>query len=150
MWATAGLVRREQASLGRPHAEHLKEVSDHVDAGGGLRFAAPCQAQIVRSTGGFVSGYALVGKTLVAGLFVGVVVAGNVGKAATGRWRRNPNQSVRIRKRQRTQKEGVDDAEDRGVGADAEPQNDQRKDRKGAIFAESAQGVAQILQHFIE
>src|SRR5262249_6718434 len=150
MWTTAGLVRGEQASLGRPHAEDLKEVSDHIDAGGGLRVAAACQAQIVGGNEGLVSGYGLGGQTLVPELFVGVGGVGSAGKAATGRWRRNPNQFVRIRKRQRTQKEGVDETEDRGVGADAERQNDQRNDRKGSIFAESAQGVAQVLRHFIE
>jgi hypothetical protein len=94
--SAATLVRREQAAHGRLHAKNVEEVTDYVDAGGGLRFAAPCQSHVVWSAEGLVSGHVLIDAALGSELFVGVSGVGGAGEATSAGWRRDPNQFVRV------------------------------------------------------
>ena len=54
-------------------------------------------------------------------------------------------QVFRLRHGQRTQQHGVHDAEDGGVGRDAEGKHEERDEREAAAAAETAQRVGDIL-----
>ena len=59
---------------------------------------------------------------------------------------RDQHEIVRAGKRQRPQQHGVDDAEDRGVGADADCKREDREEKKAGRPPERAGGVAEILE----
>ena len=94
------------------------------------------------------------GDEAVEGLIPGAIVEEvgwrDVGEIAEGEFAVEPNEAVCIRERERAEDDGIDDAEDGGVGADAERECQDRDDGKGRIFAESAEGVAEILGEVVE
>ena len=61
----------------------------------------------------------------------------------------HPHDRVGIRIRERPQQHAVDDAEHRGVGADAECEGRQRRQRERALPGERAHGVADVSQEGI-
>ena len=71
------------------------------------------------------------------------------GGAVRLRWR-DDEKLVRRLHRQRSQKDGVDEREDRGVGADAEPKRGDDDDREDRALAQLPQGVAEILRGALE
>ena len=56
------------------------------------------------------------------------------------------DQPIAVGHRQALQEGGIDDGEDSGVGADAERQGKNRRQRECAILAEQSEGEAQILK----
>src|SRR5580658_3632554 len=58
----------------------------------------------------------------------------------------NGDEAARIAKGQGAQQDGVNDAEQRGVGADSECQSQYRRGREAGIFAQSAQADADVHQ----
>src|SRR5207253_8838761 len=56
------------------------------------------------------------------------------------------NDSIRVRIRKGTQQDGIDDAKDGGVSADAERQRQDGDGGKGWLFRQHPQGVSQILE----
>ena len=60
------------------------------------------------------------------------------------------NQLLRIRVRQRTKQDSVDNREDRSVGAYSESEGEDGDGGEAGIFAEHAGAVAQILEERIE
>ena len=141
---------REGAAHGRLHAEHLKEVGDDVDAGGGDGRAAQIEAEIAGAGEGEVAGHILIGAGVRAELVVGISGVGGAGQAALGGRRRNPDQLLRVGKGQRAQQQRVDDAEDGDVGADAEGENEDGDEGEAAVAAEGAEGVTEILEKNVE
>jgi hypothetical protein len=78
----------------RAHSKNLKEIADDLDACGGLRLAAPAEAQIVFAGKRLVTSHVLVGAALGSELVVSV---GRIRRAreATLLWRRrNPYQLI--------------------------------------------------------
>ena len=70
-----------------------------------------------------------------------------VGETADGialRDRRQAHDSICRRNRQRTQQESVDEAEDRGGGATAEPRRHKHGERKAFVAPDEPQGVANL------
>ena len=59
------------------------------------------------------------------------------------------HQAIGLRKRQRLEQHAVDDAEDRGVGADAERQRDDRGEREGRRGAKLSRGVADVVPEVV-
>ena len=57
------------------------------------------------------------------------------------------DQPGRVRKRQRLQQHAVDDAEDRGIGADAERQHDHDQRAEARSFEEEAECLSEIREH---
>jgi len=54
---------------------------------------------------------------------------------------------VGVRIGQRTQQHAVDDAEDRGVGANAEAEREDERHRKPGHARQAAQGDADVVEH---
>ena len=63
---------------------------------------------------------------------------------------RDQHEIVGAREGQRPQQHGVDDAEDRGVGADADRNRQDREQKKARRPPEGARGVAEILQQPVD
>ena len=55
--------------------------------------------------------------------------------------------SFGLGERQRPQQQRVDDAEDRGAGADAEAGDQDGESREAGVAPQRADGVAQVLKH---
>ena len=64
--------------------------------------------------------------------------------------RRERHDAIGIGKGQRLEEHGIDDGEDRGIGADAERQHEHREDRESRIPPKRAQGVADVLPQRLE
>ena len=62
----------------------------------------------------------------------------------------DPHQPGRLGKRQRTEQQRIDDAEDGGTGADAEPGDEHDEDGEPGVAPERAEGVAQVLKKRVE
>src|SRR2546421_8549747 len=62
----------------------------------------------------------------------------------------NGDELLRMNIGQRLQKHAIDDAEDRGVRADAQRERHNGHQGKAGIFTQHARGVAQVLEEFIE
>jgi hypothetical protein len=60
-----------------------------------------------------------------------------------------PDEALALRKRKRLENDGVDDAEDGGVGADAEGQRQHHDGGETGLFREHTQGVANVLPQTI-
>ncbi len=58
----------------------------------------------------------------------------------------NPDEAPRIAEGQRTNKKGVDDAEDGRAGSDAKACDAYRSEEEANVAAERANGVTQVLQ----
>jgi hypothetical protein len=56
------------------------------------------------------------------------------------------DEAIRAGIGQRAEQDGLDDREDRGVGADAERERQQRGDRKARLAAEQATRVAKVIE----
>ena len=61
-----------------------------------------------------------------------------------------PCQSVRVAERERPQQDGVDDTEDRDVGADSQSQHQDDNGGKRAVAPQSAQAEADVLDQCLE
>ena len=57
---------------------------------------------------------------------------------------------VGIRDRQRAEAHGVDDFEQRGVGADSEREREDRDEREAGVSAEASQRIPDVLHAFLE
>jgi hypothetical protein len=57
---------------------------------------------------------------------------------------------IGVRERQRLEQHGADDAEDGGVGADAESKGEERGPGERRRVAQRADGVSQVLQQLID
>ena len=104
---------------------------------------------------GLVCGDGLEGLVVALELPIDIDGVGLAGKAAGGAdfgieafAGGEPDELLRMWERQGTQQDGVDDAEDRGVEADAEGENQDGDGGKRGIVAQGAEGVAGILQAF--
>ena len=149
--SVARVIWSEGAAHGGLHAEQLKEVGNHVDAGGGNGSAiAYLEAEIVRGGEGEVAGYVLKGVGSRPELVVSICGVCRAGEAALGGWRGDPYELLRIGEWQRAQEQGVDDAEDGDVGADAEGQDEDGNEGESAVAAQGAEGVAEILEKNVE
>ena len=62
----------------------------------------------------------------------------------------DPDQPIGLGERQRPQEQRVDDAEDGGAGADAEPGDEDGERREAGVAPQRADGVAQILKEVVE
>ena len=107
-----------------------------LDAGGGNGSAAAVEAEVAGAGEGEVSGHILKGMGVHAEFVVGIGGIGGAGEAAFGGRGRDPHQSVRILEGQWAQEDGVDDAEDGDVGADAQGENEHGNDGESAVAAE--------------
>src|SRR6202000_3013325 len=65
----------------------------------------------------------------------------NVGKIAEREFAIEPDEAIGVCERERAEDDGVDDAEDGGVGADAESERENGDEREAWIFAQSAECV---------
>ena len=106
----------------------MKEVRDDVDAGYG-NGAPPMLRLRLPARKGEVSGDILKGAGVGAELVVGVGGVGGAGEAALGGRRGDPDQLLRVWEGQRAEQQGVDDAEDGDVGADAEGKDEDGDER---------------------
>ena len=93
--AVARVVGGEGAAHGGLHAEHLEEVRDDVDAGGGDGRAAELEAEIVGAGESEVAGDVLIGAAAGAELVIGVGGVGGAGQAALGGRRGDPDKLLR-------------------------------------------------------
>jgi len=58
----------------------------------------------------------------------------------------DPDQAFGLGIRQRSEKDGVDDAENRGVGADADSERDDGDGGEAEVRAQGAEGVPEVLK----
>ena len=82
---------------------------------------------------------------MASNLLVGIYAEGGVGEGAGSVVRRRSRPGGRIVERQRAQQNGIDHAEDRDVGADAESEDQDRHHSERAIAAQGAQSKAEVL-----
>jgi len=61
-----------------------------------------------------------------------------------------PHQDAGVSQRQRTQQHGIDEAEHRGIGPDAQREDEDREARDGWRPHEAAQAVANVLGELVE
>ena len=61
----------------------------------------------------------------------------------------NHYQLIRVRERQRFQKDGVDDAEDRGVRPNPEGKSQDRDEGERGMFDELAESVTDVVDHIL-
>ena len=83
------------------------------------------------------------------GLFAAIVVVGHAGRSARRAGVRivvvQPDDPIGVRHRQRLQDDRPHDAEDRGVGADADRERQERRDREGAVLHQHARRKSRVL-----
>src|ERR1700751_657348 len=143
-------VFMEEAAHQRVHAEHLEEIRSNTDAGEGPGIAVAGELEVVAGGEGKVSGHVCVGLVALAELRIGVNGIGGGGPVAVEDLRTDPEQARGIAEGKRAQHEGVDDAEDGDVGADAEREDEDGDEAEAAVAAQSAEGVANVLQEDVE
>ncbi len=94
------------------------------------------------------------GDEAVEGLIGGAIVAEvwwrNVGEITELEFAVEPDEAVGVGEREWAKDDGVDDAEDGGVCADAERESEDGDEGEAGIFAERAKGVAEILGEVVE
>ena len=129
-------LAREQPPAGRLDAEHVEEVAGDDEAAHELRRvagvkaggdAAPARQRLERRR--------MVAQRLV--LRIGEDPAGPPVHV---------DEALAVRHRQALEERGVDQAEHRGVGADAERQRQHGGDRESRLLAQHPCGVAQIVE----
>ena len=122
----------------RRHAQHPKEVRGHSHPADPFGLAVRHQRRHPRTDQRHVlegvAARAPVEKRRVAD------VAGRSGRAALA----DRDQAIRICVRQRTQQHGVEDAEDRGVRADAERQGHERDRREAGRAPQQPRRIANV------
>ena len=144
--ALLGIERAAEQGL---HAEHVEEVLRHGHAAQPLGLASAAQEIVTHAVEGEVAGN---GRQRLGSLSQVQQVAhlrrlaGEVGEVAIG----NPHQLGGLLEGERPQEQRVDDAEDGGAGANAEPRDQDGKDGKAGIAAHAAKGVADILEEVRE
>ena len=107
------------------------------------------EAEILRSSEGFISGDTLICAAHRAELFIGIGRISGAGPAALRRRWGNPYQFIRMRKWQRAQKNRIDDAEDCDIRADGESENQKRDGGEPRVAAKRAEGVANVMQQVV-
>ncbi len=148
--AAAGVfLGGERAASRRVHPQHLEEARRHVDGHQPLGFAAPRQGlSAVPEEGEICAQFSERLSVALEGL-EDVDPEGPTAESG-GADIGNPGQPIGFGKRQRPQHQRIDDAEDGGVGADAEREDDDRDQRQSPIAPESAQRVLHILAKRLE
>ncbi len=139
------LLRGEHPAELGPDSEHVEEVLRDRHAAQALGLALAAEKIVANTVEREVAGNrrqrlrALAQIQHVADLGR---LAGESAAVAVG----NPYQAFRIREGQRPQDQRMDDAEDRGAGADAEAGDEDGESRKAGVAAQRANGVAKILE----
>ncbi len=87
---------------------------------------------------------------LIGGAVVEEVGWGDVGEIAEREFSVEPDEAIGVCEGERAEDDGVDDAEDGRVGADAEGESEDGDESEAGIFAEGAEGVAEILGEIVE
>jgi hypothetical protein len=150
LWAVPGtLFGGERPAKQRLHAEHVEEVARDGHAGQPFWFASPAEEVVADAVKREVSGnrrHGLARFPQVQHVANLCRLARQSGRIAVG----NPHQFERLLERQWPQKQGVDDAEDRGAGADAQARDDDGERGKPGIAAQSPKGVAHVLDEIRE
>lgn len=144
------LIEGEVAAEHGLHADGGEKISDDHQAGDGERIAVAGELEVIGAGESEVAGDVLEGIILTLEFFVAVHGIGGAGHAGFGVSGGDENELLRIVKRKRAEEDGVDDAEDGDIGADAEGENDDGDGYEGAVAAEGAEGVAQVLGEFVE
>ena len=129
----------EQPAELRPHAEHVevrRAREQHLDALGLVHLG---QVGVDRPHAG--DGFEDAAPIAVVDQLR--LRESQVGGTETGEVGRDPHEAIRVRVRQRPHDDGVDDGEDRAVGADAERQRGDRDRRKAGRAHQPAPREAQ-------
>ena len=133
----------QHPSILRMRAEHLEEVRRHQSAGGAMRLAAAEH----------VEGPVAELNELIDRLRLAAIIGdlrereARVLDAGGGLHLPQVHDAIGVRIRQRPQQHAVDDAEDRGVRADAEPQRQDESDRKPGQLRQVADSNAKVVEH---
>ena len=138
------LVVREGPADDRPDAQHVEEVAGHRHAADPLGLAASAEYVVADPVEREVAGQRL--ERLRALLQVQQVAhLRGLPRQAGGIVIGDPDQPIGLRKGQRPQQQGVDYAEDRGAGADAEAGNQDGKGGKRGVSTQGAEREAEVL-----
>jgi hypothetical protein len=126
-------------------SQRFKKAGRHLEAGHALRLIAAFENHAARGEGRHVFK-----APAMRFPFFEIRIRGDVVRPVGAR-RPDQDEILRLGKRQGTQEHGVDDAEDRRVGADAEGQGQHRDGGEAGIFPQHANAETQIprevLQH---
>ncbi len=142
----------QQAPGRRLHAEGGEEVAAHPEAAREPRLATLGQIEPRGAPREQVRERLLVGADLLP-LRVGeprMVVDEVTGSAPLGQADANLHEAVGILHRERAQPHGVHRLEDRGVGADAQREREERHEGEAGVEAQQPRAVAQVLPHGFE
>jgi len=140
----AFLGGKQSAELGL-NPEHLKEILRHRYAAEPLRLATTAQQIVADAVKGEVGGQ--VGKGPIAFAEVEQMTdLGGLAREAAGVVVGDPDQPFGLVKRQRAKQQGIDDAEYRGAGADAESHDENGEGGESRVAAQRSKRVAQVLQ----
>ncbi len=131
------LCGREEAPHRRAHRQGLKQVGADRAAEGPAR--RPAAGHVVLGVQRIArdAGEAMRTALVLPDPALGIIVVISPG--------RQLHQPVLVRKRQRLKQDGIDDAEDRRIGPDAQRQGQNRHHRKAAAPVQLAQRVTNIL-----
>ncbi len=142
-------LRPEGAAEDRLHPEHVEESGR--DAGTAQRFGTGLTADVERAE--LHQGHALEGAALTLPVEEIGGRYGELGHAWKGvGWRHVPDerQTIGFGVGQRPQQDRIDHAEDGGVGADTERQDEDRRDRKTRALAEHTHRVPDVAAECLE
>ena len=136
-------VRCDFASDYRHDAQNAEEAGRHTNLPDILRPAGGCHQihALKPAVYGHVQRAAMIANILPsAAVHFNLFVPASIATVHT----RYACQPLRLRVRQRPEQHRVNDAEDRGVGADAQRQRDDHRQRVGRILAEYPEGVTEV------
>src|SRR5882724_263375 len=127
-------LRGKQSAELRLNPEHLEEILRDRDTAEPLRLALAAQQIVTDAVKGEVAGH--VGKGLIALAQVQQVPdLGSLTREAAGVVVGDPDQPLRLVKRQRTKKNGIDYAEYRRARADTKPDDQNGEGREPGVPA---------------
>ena len=140
--ARRDILRTGQAPDGGLQSEHLEIIAEHVFEDHGLRLAAFHMhgRQIVERH----AGQGREDVVVIADILIFVPSPIPVVARLAGVLIQELDELLRIRDRQLVQHDGIEQAEDRGIGADAERQREHCHSREAGIAAHQPESVSQV------
>src|SRR5262245_16058756 len=131
--------RQKRAALNRLDAQSLEEICRHRTADNALRLAGASQVERVEHNRRQLF------KASALGPVIEEIWRRCRSAIAPAEFAPTPNQPLGLRKRQRAQKNGVDQAENRRVRADPQAERENGNQSEDGLLRQNSRAVAQVL-----
>ena len=135
-------LRQKRAAESWFHFEQIEIIAANDQTKNVLRFPGPCHSHGAEGVGGHPGE-----RTILFGVIEKIQIGARLHTREPGIGRECANETIGMARRQRTQKQSVNDAENSCVYADPERDGQKCDDRKPRGFNQHSNGVTQILPH---